>query len=249
MALFQGTVYSESLRMQTRLTVYLPGDRNGPISTQKTMYLLHGLSDAGDAWVMNTSVCRYAQEANTAVIMPEGHRSFYTDLPDGSAYFTYITEELPGLSSKMFTINTDPACTMIAGNSMGGYGALKSYFSIPQKYQGGCFAFSPVISIEDLEKDLPGGKKDFDIRSIGGASIAAYPENDLYALYRKMPKTLPGPYITCGTEDFLYSRNTTFHNYLIMNGVDHSFDPQPGIHDWKFWDSALCEVFKRIAAK
>lgn len=246
MALFQGTVYSEALRMQSRLTVFLPGDRNNQISTQKTMYLLHGLSDAGDAWMMNTAVCRYAQERNTAVIMPEGHRSFYTDIPFGSAYFSYISQELPELCRKMFVINTDPAYTMIAGNSMGGYGALKSYFTNPQKYQGGCIAFSPVISLEDLDAVLPDGKAAFDVRSIGGASFAAQPENDLCALSRKLPKSLPGPYITCGTEDFLFSRNTTFHNYLIMNGIDHIFNPQPGIHDWSFWDIALCEVFKRF---
>lgn len=247
MALFQGTVYSEALRMQTRLTVYLPGDRNRQISEQKTMYLLHGLSDAGDAWVMNTSVCRYAQEKNIAVIMPEGHRSFYADIPFGSAYFTYITQELPELCQKMFTINTDPMCTMIAGNSMGGYGALKSYFSNPMRYQGGCFAFSPVISIEDLDAVLPDGKIAFDIRSMGGKDFTAQPQNDLFSLSVKLPKTLPGIYITCGTQDFLYSRNTNFHNYLIMNAVDHSFISQPGIHGWTFWDSALCDAFKRIA--
>ena len=235
--------------MQTRLSVYLPGDRNGPTSTQRTMYLLHGLSDAADAWLMNTAVCRYAGETNTAVIMPEVHRSFYLDLPDGSAYFTYLTDELPGLCTKLFAINTDPVRTMIAGNSMGGYGALKSFFSIPQKYQGGCFAFSPLISIKDLEKDLPGGKRDFDIDSIGGRSVADRPENDLHALSIKLPQTMPGPYITCGTEDYLYLRNTSFHNYLIMNAVDHAFHPQSGAHDWKFWDSALCDVFKKIADK
>jgi len=246
MALFEGSVYSEALQMRTRLTVYLPVDNNPDMEGQKTLYLLHGLMDGCDSWLFNTNICRYAQEKNMAVIMPEGHRGFYSNIPLGGSYFTYIHEELPALCKKMFCINSSPERTMIAGNSMGGYGALKNFLTSPQNYGGGCFAFSPVISMEELEKVLPNRKKDFDVRTIWSLDGAERKEDNLYELARQFPKSLPGPYITCGTEDFLFPQNIDFHNFLIQNGIAHSFDQKPGIHEWQYWENALHEVFDRL---
>jgi len=59
------------------------------------LYLLHGLSDDHSIWLRRTCIERYATAYGIAVVMPNGHRSYYSDMASGLKYFTYISEELP----------------------------------------------------------------------------------------------------------------------------------------------------------
>ena len=86
--------------------------------------------------------------------MPEVNRSFYTDMAYGPEYFTYITEELPGLCESMFHISTSSEDRYIAGMSMGGYGCLKAALSHPECYTG-CAAISAVTNIHTKIESTP----------------------------------------------------------------------------------------------
>ena len=86
MALFEGSLRSEVLRMDTAVTVSLPQKRekdNPPV-----LYLLHGLGDNHAAWSRRSNIDRYADQEGVAVVMPEVQRGFYTDMAYGPAYFT-----------------------------------------------------------------------------------------------------------------------------------------------------------------
>ena len=62
----------------------------------------------------------------SAAVMPDGDRSFYTNLPHGRNYYDYVAKELPKIMETMFPlISSAREDRFIAGNSMGGYGALK----------------------------------------------------------------------------------------------------------------------------
>ena len=50
------------------------------------LYLLHGLSDDDTDWLRRTSVERYVAPLGLAVVMPQVHRSFYTDEAYGGRY-------------------------------------------------------------------------------------------------------------------------------------------------------------------
>ena len=41
--------------------------------------------------------------------------------------------------------------------------------------------------------------------------------------------------MACGTEDFLLQRNREFHQFLQDQGVPHTYEEGPGIHDMRFW--------------
>ena len=45
--------------------------------------------------------------------------------------------------------------------------------------------------------------------------------------------------MACGTEDFLINENRDYHNFLLNNGVDVTYEEGPGTHDWTFWDSYM----------
>ena len=96
MALFHANFYSDVLGMQSSAEVILP-DRPDPARKLPVLYLLHGLSDDHTIWQRRTSIDRYAAAYYLAIVMPNGHRSFYTDMKHGRPYFTYMTAELPRL--------------------------------------------------------------------------------------------------------------------------------------------------------
>jgi enterochelin esterase-like enzyme len=41
--------------------------------------------------------------------------------------------------------------------------------------------------------------------------------------------------MACGTEDFLLEPNRAFHKFLQDQGVPHTYEEGPGIHDMRFW--------------
>ena len=83
MACLSWTFHSPSLRMATHAFVLLP---EYPAQPQNTLILLHGLSGACDTWNRRTSIERYAQKHNLAVIMPEVQRSWYGALKCALTY-------------------------------------------------------------------------------------------------------------------------------------------------------------------
>src|SRR5690625_3617308 len=70
------------------MTVILPeqtqsqiGMKNKKVSDKHpTLYLLHGFSDDHTIWTRRTSIERYVSEMGLAVVMPNVHHSFYTDM-------------------------------------------------------------------------------------------------------------------------------------------------------------------------
>ena len=152
MAVIRMTFFSTALRMTTNCNILIPDNSNDvtPICNgqYKTLYLLHGLSGNAEEWIRFTKLEYYAKKFGYIIVMPEVGRSFYTNI-DGINYAKYIAEELPNYLSQWFKIPTQKECTYIAGESMGGYGALKIGFSYPKQYQS-IAALSPVIHLEEL---------------------------------------------------------------------------------------------------
>ncbi|MDR2393461.1 MAG: esterase family protein [Treponema sp.] len=258
MSFFTGTIYSFSLNMDTAVGVILPQDSRKhrgieelhagitPRETSKTLILLHGLSDNYSVWLNRTSILRYAEDYDIAVLMPEVQRSFYQDMKYGPAYFTYITEELPQLAAELFHISITPQDLMIAGLSMGGYGALYAALTYPERFYGvGCFssAFDLRSFVEDDEiatrKELQGWNN--DRKGIFGEPPVCPQSRDLFDLALKNAKKSKTPrlFMTCGTEDFLYQSNIAMRDLLSANSYDLCYEEWSGIHEWGFWDLSI----------
>ena len=120
--------------------------RGLPVAKRKVLYLLHGLSDDGSAWQRYTSIETIAALYGLVVVMPSVGRSFYTDQPNGQKYFSYLTDELPHYLKDVFGLSPHREDTLIAGNSMGGYGAFKAAFLHPELYSAAA-SFSGVLSL------------------------------------------------------------------------------------------------------
>lgn len=139
--LLRGTIYSNALEMDTNITVFAPNDlpANAPY---KVAFLLHGLGGGHSDWTGCSRLASYAAELPLYIIMPEVARSFYCNMKYGPQYFRYIAEELPELAKRFFNISARREDTGIMGASMGGFGALKSALTYPERF-GFCCVFRP----------------------------------------------------------------------------------------------------------
>jgi S-formylglutathione hydrolase FrmB len=263
MSFFEGTIFSKALNLDTCIGVILPHDsrchrgvdalRNGIKAREKpkTLILLHGLSDNYSVWGNRTSILRYAEEYDLAVLMPEVQRSFYHDMQYGPAYFSYISEELPELAAEMFNLSIAPEDLIIAGLSMGGYGTLYTALTYPEKFYGiGCFSsgfdLRSLVENEDLanRKETAGWAK--DRMGIFGESLNMPDSSDLYFLAEKNADKPRNPriFMTCGTEDFLYESNIRMRDLLSGLHYDIKYEEWPGVHEWSFWDVSIQKMLE-----
>ena len=253
MALIRCNFFSETLGMSTAMDVILPESASGQIGmdTRETggeppcLWLLHGLSDDHTIWQRRTSIERYAAPLGLAVVMPNVHRSFYTDMVHGYAYWTFLSEELPAVARRLFRLSGRREDNFVAGLSMGGYGAFKLAMRRPERFIAAA-SLSGALDIAH-ERPIPEyiGKRDRDRQLIFGDGEIAGTENDLLALADKLVQwgaEPPALYQWCGTEDFLYEDNLRFRDHASSIGLPLTYEEGPGDHEWGAWDRQIQRV-------
>ena len=229
MALAHITWFSKALAKMVQMNVILPEEGTGPFAV---MYLLHGLSDDYTAWQRRTRIEWYVRNLPLIVVMADGGRGFYTNNQAGPPYATFFAEELPAFVERNFPARTDRR--YIAGNSMGGYGALRLALGYPDRYAG-AFSHSGAVLNWRYDPTLTSLGPD-EHRRIFGAN-ADGTQHDLLALAGKARQgAMPRLHLDCGTEDFLIGANRSFTAQLREMGVDHTYMEHPGAHDWDYWD-------------
>ncbi len=211
----------------------------------RTLYLLHGLSDNHTNWSRMTSVERYAQDANLAVIMPNVDRSFYTDMAYGRNFYTYITQDLISYTRQLFKLSDKREDTFVAGLSMGGYGAFKVAFRRNDLF-GAAASLSGVLDINRRFSKDRTWSHDALLAFGDRENLDGSEENLLYLLEKFNDENEPKPrlYQACGTEDFLYENNLTFRAAVKDRGFDYRYEEGPGAHNWAFWDQYIARAIK-----
>lgn len=248
MALAELKFFSESLGVNTTVNVVLPQKSvNGEIGTEngksadklKCLYLLHGLSDDYSIWLRRTSIERYAQKYGICVVMPDGNRSFYTDMKYGGNYYTYIAKELPKIVKAYFNISGEKEDNYIAGLSMGGYGALKTAL----KENNYCAA-AGLSSVADIR--AMAGRFKNDYTAIFGEDVVIPDNEDLFYLAkeRNSDANKPRIFMAVGTEDFMYNDNVRLKNAFEALDYDYTYIEESGSHEWGFWDKHIQNVLK-----
>ena len=237
-----GTSMSVILPQQTSVQIGLAGRTGG--GDPPVLYLLHGLSDDDTTWIRRTSIERYVAPLGLAVVMPQVHRSFYTDEANGHRYWTFLAEELPAVVSGFFRISERRGATFVAGLSMGGYGALKWALRQPGRFAAAASLSGAVdICRRQGQAGPPEDPRIFD-RILGGRSLAGS-DDDLLHLLRQAAAAgvdLPRLYACCGTEDELYAENQVLRDACRVSGVPLTADFGPGEHTWDYWDAKIQDV-------
>lgn len=250
MALVRCDFFSDVLGLSTSMTVILPQHTESQIGLSgaartgppPVLYLLHGLSDDDTTWVRRTSLERYVAPLGLAVVMPQVHRSFYLDEAHGNLYWTFLSEELPGLVESFFRVSDRREDTFVAGLSMGGYGAMKWALRDPDRFA----AAASLSGALDLSQRLPGGahalEKPMAVQLFGERLEPQYSDDPLWLISEPSRRRTPDLYVACGTEDFLYDENVSFVEVCRAAGVPVTVNFGPGEHEWGYWDARIQDV-------
>jgi putative tributyrin esterase len=249
MALLRCDVFSEALSLSTSMTVILPQ----PTSTQigmvgdagdeppPVLYLLHGLSDDDTTWLRRTSIERYVAPLGLAVVMPQVHRSFYTDEAYGGRFWAFVAEELPQLVSGFFRVSGRREDTFVAGLSMGGYGAFKLALRQPGRFAAAA-SLSGALDVAALARSTRAEDPMLWRRVFGEREVAGGTD-DLFALLAVAdPAILPRLHASCGTGDALITQNRRFVDACERAGIPVATSFGPGEHDWAYWDDRIQDV-------
>jgi S-formylglutathione hydrolase FrmB len=252
---WNGDDHPRKLRANVLLPDGYDGKRRFPV-----LFLLHGVGDAYDTWAKpdRGNIAETAGGFPGIIVMPEGDRGFYTNWwNDGRradpGWERYDLEELIPLVERRFRIRRARRWHAIAGLSMGGMGATYLASQRPH-YFGAAASFSGFVSHQRPEVEA-------GLRAVGQVEYTDIfgPMDGFYAsghnpskLTRNLRRTRL--YVTVGdgtpaegqlnpaaaiVEAGLKPQSEELAAAAEESGVDVTYVPLNGIHDWPEWRRAL----------
>ncbi len=267
MANIQMTCYSNSLRVTVEFNVILPQPVSHEIGLNSgskrkkypVLWLLHGATDDHTTWQRRTSIERYAAPLGLAIVMPNGHLSSYVNMAHGEKFYDFISKELPELVYKIFPVSDKREDNFIAGNSMGGFGAMMIGINNPDRYAAiGCFSAAARHGNQSETHKASGLFSDsiqnqFDYILFGGEDTT----NTLWDTYymadkNKNRKNLPRIFHTIGKGDFLLeeARSTRdFFQNIPGNPYQYVYEEHEGVHGWDYWDAHITDFLDFLNLK
>ncbi len=250
MAVLRCDFFSDALSLSTSMTVILPQATRTQIGLAGTasaspppvLYLLHGMSDDHTTWLRRTSIERYVAPLGLAVVIPQVHRSYYTDEAYGGSFWTFLSDELPGLVRGFFRVSERREDTFVAGLSMGGYGAMKWALREPGRFAAAA-SLSGALDIAGttLTRSRPEDPM-LARRLFGEATVAGSDADLLHLLAQADPAALPALRLWCGRQDGLLSASQRFHQACTAAGLPVELEVGAGDHDWAYWDARIRDV-------
>ena len=252
MAIVDVNFHSNCLNRMVTYKAIIPTEHKLKNKPFKTLYLLHGITDNHNQWIVGTRIVLLANRYRLAVIMPAGENSFYVDdEARGHLYGEFIGCELVEHTRQLFHLSEKREDTFIAGLSMGGYGAIRNGLKYHQTFSHIAGLSSALIldralhSTPDDEWIL--GRRPYYESIFGNLDELLGSDKDYKALVKHLKHeqvNLPKLYLACGTEDFLLEANRDFHDFLKQEDIDFTYTEGPGRHDWVFWDTYIEKVIE-----
>jgi S-formylglutathione hydrolase FrmB len=236
-----------------RYNVILPKDYKQNKERYITIFLLHGYNGNESDWVSRTSIVRYAKEFNYIIVTPDGKNSWYTNSPTkkNSNYEDYIIKELISHVEKKYRVITTRHGKVIAGLSMGGYGAIKLALKYPD-YFFFAAAFSGAFRYPSMIESNPGNITESLKEAFGPKKNEHWLKNDALVLADSIsnPNSIPYLYIACGKDDNLtglLESNKGLIDKLRKKNVLYEYHETPGTHNWVYWDKEVLNFLKRLS--
>ncbi len=257
-------VYSPALERDVTVRVHLPtryaeqADRRWPMAL-----LLHGRSENGTTWSDQVDLDAYD---DLLFVMPDGGLvGWYTDWVDETGFEpqrweTFHIHELLPWVERTFRVAEGRSQRFIAGDSMGGFGAMKYAARYPDKF-GAAAELSGFVDL--LLAGVSG------VVGVDGQSFQAYqvPPGAIFGdritqeviwrgnnpvdLAQNLANTdlvlrhgngLPGEFggNADAGEAAIRLTGISFHTRLDQLGIDHLWDDYGnGVHTWPYWEKGL----------
>lgn len=223
----------------------------------KTLILLHGYAGDETEWVNQGQAELLCRRYNLHVVIPNGYTTFYLDRPDkGHNFCTYLGRDLVTYLRETFGIAAAREDTLIAGVSMGGFGALHTAFAFPEHF-GTVIALSSGLIQHEVSRMRPetGGNEianyEYYAATFGDPSKLLESDNNPEVLVERTlaaGQPVPKIFMACGTEDFLLPTNQQFHQFLLNHNIDAEFEIGVGQgHNYTYWNAMMeCALTKLL---
>ncbi len=238
---------SQMMRRDMPYRVVVPNDYDTKTADRyAVVYLLHGLTGHFNDWTDRGNISQLAAKYNLILVTPEGDDGWYSDNPtkSGDMYESYIVKELIPEIDKSFRTFPDRDHRIIAGLSMGGYGAVKFGLKYSEMFSL-VGSFSGAFVTGRWSENVGGNKligKSLDT-VFGAINSEARKSNDVFNLVSTFSadrlKNSPYFYLSCGTEDVFIKTNREFAAKLNEKKIPNEFHSPAGNHDWNFWGSQI----------
>jgi S-formylglutathione hydrolase FrmB len=209
------------------------------------LWLLHGSSGDNDCWTRFTRIESWAEQYKIAVVMPDCRLSAFCDMDKGPAYYTFVTDELPGVCRRVFPILGQREDNYIGGLSMGGYGAMKIGLRNPERYSLILNLSGGVDRVAHVNRTIQQNRLTglHNLRAMratfGDLSAVEGSVNDVFALAENLARSnrpKPKVFASIGTRDPHWEENIRLRTLLIKNDYDLYWEQGPFIHDWTNWN-------------
>jgi S-formylglutathione hydrolase FrmB len=263
MALIHASFFAPSLMRTVDIDVLIPADPMfsfgppGAAAEYKALYLLHGFMGSRVDWHLNVNLSELSQMTNTAIIMPSGENSFYVDMePATMRYSKFIGEDLVSFTRTLLPISKKREDTLIAGLSMGGFGALYNGLKFYKTFGHIIALSSAIVTYEakysTAEANPLGVNRSYFSTVFGNLDELESSDKNLDILSEQTlaaakSEGLPlDVYFACGENDSLVLPNRQLHRHMKKIGFEHVYEEAPGTHEWTFWDKFLKRGIERL---
>ena len=232
------TVKSRALRRRADVTLYVPPEAQG-VADLPIVVLLHGVYGSHWAWALKGRAHLTAARLIAQGMLPPAVLLMPSDglWGDGSGYVVHadhdverwIVDEMPALARDIVTGCSARSPLLVAGLSMGGFGALR----LAGKYPRRIAAAAALSAVTDATQ--------FDalIEETRAGWNPALADRSVLAALASASGPRPALRIDCGLDDPYLEVNRELHRELQRVEIAHQYAEGPGGHDWGYWSTTL----------
>ncbi len=255
---------SAILKDTVNCSVALPFNYETSGRSYPVVYLLHGYTNDETTWLrtggLQDILARGIQNGDMTemiLVMPDGadtrycndyrHKRPWRDM--------FIKEFIPWIERKYRIISAWES-RAIAGQSMGGYGALMLAMNHPHVFST-CVALGAALCADEDLAARPKEKYDRYWGAIYGEDLEG--EARITETWKShnpldLVQTIPEEklravrfYMDCGDDDLRTKGNSILHLRMLEAGIPHEYRVRQGGHDWQYWRTGIYEGLKFIS--
>jgi S-formylglutathione hydrolase FrmB len=243
---------SAALQRKWSYAVYLPDGYETSNLKYPVLYLLHGHNQDLYAWVnfghiqpTADALIAHGEMPPAIIVMPDAGVSWFVDRKEKME--TAVIQDLLGDVQHTFRVIEARNGRVIAGLSMGGYGALRFVLKYPEM-----FAAAGLLSpaIYDTEPPQASGARRASVFGAPEFDAQVWKELNYPALWDTfLAKKIAVPmYINSGDDDdfFIEAEATRLYSLLRKNGQPAELRIVDGAHRWPVWESTIGEAMRYV---
>ena len=243
---------STALQRKWSYAVYLPDGYETSNLKYPVLYLLHGHGQDLYAWVnfghiqpTTDELIAHGEIPPAIIVMPDAGTTWFVDRKEKME--TAVIQDLIGDVQHTFRVIEARNGRVVAGLSMGGYGALRFVLKYPEM-----FAAAGLLSPAIYDPEVPQGSGARRAGVFGAAEFdpQVWKELNYPTLWDAfLAKKIAVPmYINSGDDDdfFIEAEATRLYSLLRKNGQPAELRIVDGAHKWPVWESTIGDAMRYV---